>query len=152
MRSTQIIQILNNFPVDSQLTKLQRRGTNEYASRDQKELATEVTSKKLCRCVGLVTSVDWKMLGKIISPEQSKTKVNDFATGVPNKRQCLRSSQQLPWSSRMGWQAVSTTIFKCLLNLWLKMWTNYCIVAADNLLEGRTSRVSKRLASLALGS
>jgi hypothetical protein len=58
MHSTQIIQILNNFPVDSQLTKLQRRGTNEDALRDQKELATEVTSKKLCRCVWLVTSVD----------------------------------------------------------------------------------------------
>jgi hypothetical protein len=43
----QIIQILNNFPVDSQLTKLQRRGTNEDALRDQKELAMEVTSKKL---------------------------------------------------------------------------------------------------------
>jgi hypothetical protein len=54
----QIIRILNNFLVDSQLTKLQRRGTNEDVSRDQKELATEVTSKKLCRCVWLVTSVD----------------------------------------------------------------------------------------------
>jgi hypothetical protein len=54
----QIIRILNNLPVDSQLTKLQRRGTNEDALRDQKELATEVTSKKLCRCVWLVTSVD----------------------------------------------------------------------------------------------
>ncbi len=43
----QIIRIMNNFPVDSQLTKLQRRGTNEYALRDQEELATEVTSKKL---------------------------------------------------------------------------------------------------------
>jgi hypothetical protein len=42
------------------------------------------------------------MLGKIISPEQSITKANDF------------------------------------LNLQLKMWTNYCVVAADNLLEGRT--------------
>ncbi len=39
MRLTQIIRILNNFPVDSQLTKLQRRGTNEDALRDQKELA-----------------------------------------------------------------------------------------------------------------
>jgi hypothetical protein len=47
MRSTQIIRILNNFPVDSQLTKLQRRGTNKDALRDQKELAMEVTSKKL---------------------------------------------------------------------------------------------------------
>ncbi len=47
MRSTQIIRILNNFPVDSQLTKLQRRGTNEDALRDQKELATEVTNRKL---------------------------------------------------------------------------------------------------------
>jgi hypothetical protein len=42
------------------------------------------------------------MLGKIISPEQSITKANDF------------------------------------LNLRLKMWMNYCVVAADNLLEGRT--------------
>jgi hypothetical protein len=30
-----------------------------------------------------------KMLGKIISPEQSK-KMNDFATGVANKKQRLR--------------------------------------------------------------
>ncbi len=29
------------------------------------------------------------------------------------------------------------------LNLWLKMWMNYCVVAADNLLEGRT-RVAKQ--------
>ncbi len=58
MRSMQIIRILNNFPVESQLTNLQRRGTNKDALRDQKELATEVTSKKLCRCVWLVTSVD----------------------------------------------------------------------------------------------
>jgi hypothetical protein len=42
------------------------------------------------------------MLGKIISPEQSITKANDF------------------------------------LNLRLKMWTNYLVVAADNLPEGRT--------------
>jgi hypothetical protein len=54
----QIIGILNNFPVDSQLTKFQRRDTNEDASRDQKELAMEITSKKLCRCVWLMTSVD----------------------------------------------------------------------------------------------
>ncbi len=47
MHSAQIIRILNNFPMDSQLTKLQRRGTNKDASRDQKELATEVTSTKL---------------------------------------------------------------------------------------------------------
>jgi hypothetical protein len=47
MHSMQIIPILNNFPMDSQLTKLQRRGTNEYALRDQEELAMEVTSKKL---------------------------------------------------------------------------------------------------------
>ncbi len=58
MRLTQIIQILNNFPMDSQLTKLQKRGTNKDALRDQKELAMEVTSKKLCRCVWLVTFVD----------------------------------------------------------------------------------------------
>jgi hypothetical protein len=34
----------------------------------------------------------------------------------------------------------------------LKMWTNYRVVAADNLLEGRTNRVLKCIASLALGS
>jgi hypothetical protein len=39
--------------------------------RDQKELTMKVTSKNLCRCVWLVTSVDKKMLGKITSPEQS---------------------------------------------------------------------------------
>jgi hypothetical protein len=35
------------------------------------------------------------MLGKIISPEQSK-KMSDFATGEANKKRCLHSSQQLP--------------------------------------------------------
>jgi hypothetical protein len=49
-----------------------------------------------------------KMLGKIISPEQSKTKANDF------------------------------------LNLWLKMWMNYRVVSADNLLEGRTGVANKK--------
>jgi hypothetical protein len=66
----------------------------------------------------------------------------DFATGVANKKRRLHSSQQLPWSLRTGWQAVSTTIFEWLvLNLWLKMWTNYCVIAADNLLEGMTNRM-----------
>jgi hypothetical protein len=37
--------------------KLERTGKQD-ASRDQKELAIEVTSKKLCRCVWLVTPVD----------------------------------------------------------------------------------------------
>jgi predicted site-specific integrase-resolvase len=41
--------------------------------------------------------------------------------------------------------------FEWLFNLRSKMWTNYCVVAVDNLLEGRTNRVSKHLASLALG-
>jgi hypothetical protein len=92
------------------------------------------------------------MLGEFIFPEQSKTKANDFVTRVANKKQRLHSSRRLSWSSRMGWQVVSTTIFKWLLNLWLKMWMNYRVVTADNLLEGRANRVSKRLASLALGS
>ncbi len=92
------------------------------------------------------------MLGKFIFPEQSKTKANDFVMGVANKKQHLHSSQQLPWSLRMGWQVVSTTIFEWLLNLWLKMWTNYRVAVVDNLLERRTNRASKRLASLALGS
>ncbi len=74
------------------------------------------------------------MLGKFIFPEQSKTKADDFVMGVANKKQRLHSSQRLPWSLRMGWQGVSTTIFEWLLNLWLKMWTNYRVVAADNLL------------------
>ncbi len=65
----------------------------------------------------------------------------NFATGVSNKKRCLRSSQRQPWSSRMGWQTVSTTIFEWLLNLWLKMWTNYRLVPADNLLEGRTNQM-----------
>jgi hypothetical protein len=34
----------------------------------------------------------------------------------------------------------------------MKMGTNYRVIAADNLIEGMTNRVSKRLASLALGS
>ncbi len=48
------------------------------------------------------------MLGKIMSPEQSKAKANDF------------------------------------LNLRLKMWTNYRVIAADNLLEGRTGVANKK--------
>jgi hypothetical protein len=48
------------------------------------------------------------MLGKIISPEQSKIKANDF------------------------------------LNLRLKMWTNYRVVAVDNLLEGGTGVANKK--------
>jgi hypothetical protein len=61
MRLTQIIGILKIIPVDSQLTKLHPRFASTKslnALRDQKELAAEVTSKKLCRCVWLVTSVD----------------------------------------------------------------------------------------------
>jgi hypothetical protein len=65
----------------------------------------------------------------------------DFVAGVANKKRRLRSSRRLPWSSRTGWQAVSTMIFEWLLNLWLKMWTNYPVVMADNLLEGRTNRM-----------
>ncbi len=87
-----------------------------------------------------------------LSLQSDQTKVNGFAMGVANKKRRLRSSQRLPWSSRTGWQAVSTTIFEWLVNLWLKMWTNYRVVAADNLLIGGTNRVSKHLASLALGS
>jgi hypothetical protein len=34
------------------------------------------------------------MLGKIISPEQSKTKVNGFAMGVADEKQHLCSSQR----------------------------------------------------------
>jgi hypothetical protein len=33
------------------------------------------------------------MLGKFIFPEQSKTKANDFVTGVANEKRCLHSSQ-----------------------------------------------------------
>ncbi len=61
MRSMQIIQILKIIPVDSQLTNLHPRFASTKssdASRDQKELATEVTRKKLCRYVWLVTSDD----------------------------------------------------------------------------------------------
>ncbi len=61
--------------------------------------------------------------------------------GLANEKRRLRSSQRLPWSLRMGWQIVSTTIFKWLLNLRLKMRTNYRIVAADNLLEGRMNQM-----------
>jgi hypothetical protein len=32
------------FPVDSQLSKIAKNSTNKYASRDQEELATDVTS------------------------------------------------------------------------------------------------------------
>ncbi len=61
IRSMQIIQILKIMWVDSQLTKLHPRFASmksSDASRDQKELATEVTSKKLCKGVWLMTSVD----------------------------------------------------------------------------------------------
>ncbi len=63
-------------------------------------------------------------------------KANDFLTGVANKKRRLCSSRRLLWSSRMGWQVVSTTIFEWLLNLWSKMWINYRILAADNLPTG----------------
>ncbi len=46
-------------------------------------------------------------------------KANDFVTGVANKKRHLRSSQRLPWSSRMGWQVVSTTIFD---DSWIFDW------------------------------
>jgi hypothetical protein len=55
-------------------------------------------------------------------------------TRVANKKQRLRSGQWLSWSLRMGWLVVSTTIFEWLFNLWLKMWTNYRVVAVGNLL------------------
>ncbi len=96
---------------------------------------------------------DWRCdAWQIYLSRAIKTKANDFMMGVANEKQHLRSSQQLPWSSRTGRQVVSTTIFEWLLNLWMKIWMNYRVVAADNLLEGRTNRVSKRLGSLALGS
>ncbi len=81
----------------------------------------------------------WLLLIKRCSAKLSlqsnqKTKANDFVTRVTNKKQRLRSSRRLSWSSRTGWQVVSTTIFEWLLNLRLKMWTNYRVVAADNLL------------------
>ncbi len=82
----------------------------------------------------LESSIEDVMLGKFIFPEQSKTKANDFVTRVANKKRCLRSSRRLPWSSRTGRQVVSTTIFEWLLNLRLKMWTNYPVITADNLL------------------
>jgi hypothetical protein len=37
-------KIANYFPVDSQSSKIAKKSTNEYASRDQEELATDVTS------------------------------------------------------------------------------------------------------------
>ena len=52
MHSTQIIPILKIMPVDSQLTKW----LEGHVERS-KELATEVTSEKLCRRVWFVTSV-----------------------------------------------------------------------------------------------
>jgi hypothetical protein len=55
----------------------------------------------------LESSIEDVMLGKFIFPEQSKTKANDFVTGVANEKQRLHSSQRLPWSSRTGWQVVS---------------------------------------------
>ncbi len=61
------MRVVDNFGIPEYFHHLK----NADASRDQKELAMEVTSKKLCRCVWLVTSVGQKMLGEIISPEQS---------------------------------------------------------------------------------
>ncbi len=61
IRSMQIIRISKIMPVDSQLTKLHPCFASMKSSdalRDQKELAMDVTSKKLYRCVWLVTSVD----------------------------------------------------------------------------------------------
>jgi hypothetical protein len=80
------------------------------------------------------------MLGKIISPEQSnKGKLLVLANDYQDARQNYLS------------RAIKTKA-NDFFNLQLKMWTNYRVVAADNLLIGRTNRVSKRLASLALGS
>ncbi len=75
-----------------------------------------------------------RCLAKSSLQSNQKTKANDFVTRVANKKRHLRSSQRLSWSSRMGWQVVSTTIFEWLLNLRLKLWTNYRVVTADNLL------------------
>ncbi len=58
------------------------------------------------------------MLGKIISPEYANEgEWRTFPTRVDNEKRRLRSSQRLSWSSRTGWQAVSTTIFEWLLKL-----------------------------------
>ncbi len=76
-----------------------------------------------------MTSVDQKVLGKIISPEQSKTKENDFVTRVANKKQRLRSSQQLSWSLRTG----STSSF----NRDLRMTLESLIEDVDELLRRR---------------
>jgi hypothetical protein len=38
------------------------------------------------------------MHGEFIFPEQSKTKVKDFVTGVANEKRHLRSSRRLPWT------------------------------------------------------
>ncbi len=84
------------------------------------------------------------MLGEIISPEQS-TKMSDFATGVANKKRRLRSSQRLPrCSAKLSLQSNQSQRQNDLLNLWLKIWTNYHIVTADNLLEGRTGVANKK--------
>jgi hypothetical protein len=57
----------------------------------------------------------WLLLIRRCSPnlsfQSNQIKANDFATGVVNEKRCLRSSQWLLGSLRMGWQVVSTTIF-----------------------------------------
>ncbi len=95
---------LKNYAfVDSQLTKL-----HPPIGCVKKSKRARDGSNKQETLVGV--SGLWLLLIKRCSAKLSlqinQTKVNDFATGVPNKKRCLHSSQRLPWSSRMGWQAV----------------------------------------------
>ncbi len=50
-----------------------------------------------------------------LQSNQNKSEWRTFVTRVANKKRCLHSSRRLLWSSRMGWQAVSTAIFEWLL-------------------------------------
>ncbi len=120
--------------MDSQLTKL--HPIDWYGARREIKRARNESNKQET-LVGV--SGSWLLLirrcSAKLSLQSNQTKVNDFVTRVANKKRHLRSSWRLSWSSRKGWQVVSTTIFEWSLNLQLKMWTNYCVIAADNLLE-----------------
>ncbi len=149
MRLTQIIPISKIMPVDSQLTKI--APTNRMRQEIKRARDGSNKQETLVGMSGLWLLLIKKMLGKIISPEQSKTKANGFVTRVANKKWRLRSGRRLSWSSRMGWRVVSTKIFEWLFNLWSKMWTNYCVVVADNLLIKDKPSIKAPSVKLALG-
>ncbi len=85
------------------------------ASRDQKELATEVTSKKLCRCVWLMTSVDLKYKARNVGDVLA---CNFLFLGKIYLSRAIKDKGNL--NSVSGHETRAR-----LVNLRLKMWMNY---------------------------